>query len=180
MWRTGRAGWRSRATYLGYLSGGSLTIGNANDTSTLTVGAYGSWNAPVTFLTKSRRISVIGDQTATGSGAFTFTGGPVTLTGNITTAGGNVTFNPAVTLGQDDTVNAGSGTVTFGSTVNGDYNLTAAPEASASAGRWGGTTPLAAVSLTSTSGLTPARHQRRLDLRADHRRHRRPDPVPAS
>ena len=42
----------------------------------------------------------------------------MTLTGNITTAGGNVTFNPAVTLGQNDTIGTGGGNVTFGFTLD--------------------------------------------------------------
>ncbi len=169
---TGSGGLQLTGTYLGYLSGGSYTIGNANDTGNLTVGTYSSWNAPVTFLTKSTgSISVIGDQTATGSGAFTFTGGPVALTGNITTAGGNVTFNPAVTLGQNDTINAGIGNVTFGSTVDGDYNLTA------SAGnlqlrRRAGRHYAACGGVTDVGGQPDAAfHQRRLDPRRCHRRH---------
>jgi trimeric autotransporter adhesin len=143
-------------TYLGYLSGeSSLTIGNANDTGTLTLNAHSGWNAPVTFLTKNTgAISVAGDQTATGSGSLTFTGGPVALTGNITTANQTIAFNPAVTLGQDDTIIAGSGNVTFGAAVNGGHSITVSAGNISLASAWGGGSALSAVSLTSAGGLS--------------------------
>ena len=109
-------------TYLGYLNGGSYTFGNSNDTGVLTVAAYSGWTAPVSFITKSTgSIVVYGNQTSTSTFSFT---GPTTLSANLTDTG--TTFNSAVTLGANSVITDGSGTAAFDSTVNGDFNLTAA------------------------------------------------------
>ena len=140
---------------LGYLSGGSYAIGNANDTGTMTLGSA-SWNAPVSFLAKSTgSIDVTGTQTGTGSATISFTG-PTTLGyagTDVTTNNEAITFNSAVTLAANATVNSGTATTSFG-TVNGDYNLTASAGTFSLASAWGGGAPLAAVSLTSANGLT--------------------------
>ena len=172
----GASGLALTTAYLGYLSGGSYTIGNANDTGTMTLGSA-SWNAPVSFLTKSTgAISVTGTQTGTGSATLSFTG-PTTLGyagTDATTNNQAITFNSAVTLGANATVNSGSALTTFGSTVNGGYNLTASAGTFSFASALGGTTPLAAVSLTSTNGLSLPAISAALDLRADDRRRVRP------
>ena len=96
-------------------------------------------------------------------GALSVTG-PTTLFANVTTTG-NIAFNSPVQLLTDVTVNAGAGTVTFGSTV--DFGVTE-PSGPCAAGcdftvtastinlegALGGSSPLGAVSLTSTSGIT--------------------------
>ena len=139
---------------LGGITAGSLTIGNSSDTGPMTLSAYSSSAQPTSFVTgNSGSITVSGNQTATGNGSFSFTG-PTTLSANLTTANQNITFNSAVTLGASDTLNAGSGTLTFGSTVNGAYDLVATAGTFSFASALGGTTPLSAVSLISTNGLT--------------------------
>ena len=51
--------------------------------------------------------------------------GLVNLFGNVTTSGGGaITFQNAVALGADSTINAGAGTTTFGGTVDGGHVLT--------------------------------------------------------
>ena len=143
-------------TYLGYLSGGSYTFGNVNDTATLTAAAA-SWNAPVSFLEKSTGlIDVTGTQTGTGSATIAFTG-PTTLDyagTDVTTNNQAITFNSAVTVAANATLASGSATTAFGSTVNGGFNLTATAGTFSFGGAWGGSTPLSAVSLTSTNGLS--------------------------
>lgn len=143
------------SSLLGYLSGeSSLTFGGTADTGLMTLGAYSGWNLPVSFVSGGGgSILVSGNQTATGSGSFSFTG-PTTLAANLTTANQNITFNSAVTMGGNSTLTSGSGTITFGSTVNGDYDLTASAGAFSFGGAWGGVTALDDVSLTSENALT--------------------------
>jgi filamentous hemagglutinin family protein len=71
----------------------------------------------------------------------------------LNSGGGNIALNNAVTLNNALTANAGTGTLTFGSTVNGSHNLTASAGTFSFASPVGGTTPLAAVSLTSVNSL---------------------------
>ena len=110
---------------LGDITASSLTIGSTLDSGAMTLATYSSWANPVSFLTgSSGSITVSGAQTATGSGSFAFTG-PTTLDANITTANQNVAFNSAVSLGANSTINSGTATTSFGSTVgDGSYNLT--------------------------------------------------------
>lgn len=84
--------------------------------------------------------------------ALTVTG-PTSLNGNVTTTG-NITLNSATTLGANTTLNAGTGTLALGSTLDGNYNFTATAATITSGGAWGGSTPLNAVSLTSTNSLS--------------------------
>src|SRR5271157_2146316 len=71
---------------LGDITAGNLTIGNTADTGNMTLAAYSTWAQPTSFVTgSSGNITVSGNQTATGSGSFTFTG-PTTLDANLTTA----------------------------------------------------------------------------------------------
>jgi mucin-19 len=110
---------------LGSVTAGSLTIGNGSDTGAMTIGAYSLWAQPTSFITgSSGSITVSGAQVATGSGSFAFTG-PTTLNANLTTANQNIAFNSATTLGANSTINAGTATTSFGSTISdGTYNLT--------------------------------------------------------
>ena len=110
---------------LGDVSAGSLVIGSANDTGLMTINAYNGWTVPVSFITKSTgSITVAGNQVASGSGSLSFTG-PTTLDANLTTANQNIALNGAVTLGTDSTINSGTATTSFGSTISdGAHNLT--------------------------------------------------------
>ncbi len=92
----------------------------------------------------------VGGNTSLGTISVT---GPAALDGNVATNNVNITFNNAVTLDANSTVSAGSGEVDFASTVNGDFNLTASAGTFSFGGALGGTTPLAAVSLTSANTL---------------------------
>ena len=101
---SGTTGLGITSTYLGYLSGGSYTFGNANDTGMLTVEAYGGWNAPVTFLTKSTgSISVIGGPDGHRERRVHLHRRAGDAHRQPDHGGRQRTFNPAVTLGQDDT-----------------------------------------------------------------------------
>jgi filamentous hemagglutinin family protein len=108
-------------TYLGYISAGSITIGNAGDTGSMALGAQ-SWSVPVNFVTgNSGSISVAGMQTGTGNATISFTG-PTTLAyagTDVTTNNGAITFNSPVTLSAAATVNSGTALTTFGSTIDG-------------------------------------------------------------
>jgi filamentous hemagglutinin family protein len=131
----------------------SLTIGNTADTGTMTLAA-GNWVVPVSFISgNSGLINVTGTQTGSGNATISFTG-PTTLGGNLTTANQAITLGGPVTLSASDTLSAGSGAIAFGSTADGAYSLTATGGSMSLGGALGGVTPLAAVSLTSTSGLT--------------------------
>ena len=105
---------------LGDITAGSLTIGNTSDSGLMTLAAYSTRAQPTSFITSGTgSILVSGAQAATGSGAFTFTG-PTTLDANLTTASQNVTFNSAVTLGTNETINTvgGASAIDFASTVD--------------------------------------------------------------
>ena len=74
---------------------------------------------------------------------------------SMTTAGGGITLAHALTVGSGGfSSNSGSGTTTFSSTVDGANNFSATAGSFSFASALGGTTPLAAVSLTSTNSLT--------------------------
>jgi hypothetical protein len=86
--------------------------------------------------------------------AFT---GPTTLGyagTDVTTNNEAITFNGAVTLAANTTINSGTATTTFDSTVDGDYNLTATAGTFSLGAAWGSQHPLSAVSLTSINSLT--------------------------
>ncbi len=99
-----------------------VTIGNSSDTGNVTIGAT-SWANPMSFITgNSGSIIVSGNQTGSGSLAFT---GPTTLDADVTAANQNITFNSATTLGGNATVNSGTAVTDFASTIAaGSYNLT--------------------------------------------------------
>ncbi len=86
--------------------------------------------------------------------------GPVILWGNVTTNNGPITFNGGVQVAQDITLNSGTSTTTFGGTVDSCYSCDEDPSLTATAGAfvfggpWGSISPLTAVSLTSTNGMT--------------------------
>ena len=85
--------------------------------------------------------------------AFTSGSGPTTLGGSITTTNGPVTLNGAATLGQNVTINAGTGAVAFNSTIDGAYLLDIINSGGVTfAGAVGANTPL--TSLTTGTGAT--------------------------
>ena len=118
------------------------------------------------FATSGRALTLTaGNQITTASaGSITTNGGNIVLNATngivlnnaigLTTNGGNLTFGNNTTLGANQNWNAGSGAMTFSGTVNGGSNLTANAGTFSFASALGGTTPLSAVSLTSTNGLT--------------------------
>ncbi len=140
---------------LGSITAGSITIGSTNDTGAMNVGSY-SWSSPVNFVSgNSGSIDVTGTQTGTGNATLNFTG-PTSLSYegvNATSANEAIAFNGPVTLTADATVNSGTALTTFGSTVDGDYDLTAGAGTFSLGDAWGSHTPLNRVSLTSTGGL---------------------------
>ncbi len=79
--------------------------------------------------------------------------GPVNLSGNVTTSGGAITFDNAVTLGANARVNSGSGTTTFGGTVDGGNFLTVAGGTVTFDGNIGSTTPLGGLSASGAVNL---------------------------
>jgi filamentous hemagglutinin family protein len=154
---------------LGAITANTLTIGRNDGTGLMRVAGYDAssrnWN--LNLLNGSGNIQFDGSvggspaaltmannrsfSTATTSSSFvTSTNGTITTTGT-----GGITIDDPMTLGGHLTLSTGnSGTMTFGSTVNGSYNLTATAGTLSFASPLGGTTPLSAVSLTSTSAVT--------------------------
>ncbi|HEX3147015.1 MAG TPA: YDG domain-containing protein [Gemmataceae bacterium] len=134
----------------------NITLDFGGDTLTTTAGRNLTLNAGNQITTASA--GTINTSPSAGSG------GNISLTGTngivlnhaytMNTGGGNLTFNNPVTLGASQTWNVGSGTLTTAGTVNGGYNLTATAGTMSFGGRIGGTTPLSAVSLTSTNALS--------------------------
>ena len=82
-------------------------------------------------------------------------GGTTAINGGTITTTGAQTYNDAVTLGADTTLNAGAGAITFGNTLDGAFNLVANSTGTTTfSGAAGNTTPL--TSLTTNAGGTTA------------------------
>jgi hypothetical protein len=97
---------------------------------------------------------VVGGTTALTS-LTTNAGGTTAINSGMITTTGAQTFNDAVTLGADTTLNAGAGAITFGNTLDGAFNLAAnSTGATTFSGTAGNTTPL--TSLTTNAGGTTA------------------------
>ncbi|HEY1095946.1 MAG TPA: MBG domain-containing protein, partial [Alphaproteobacteria bacterium] len=108
-------------------------------------------------------------RTGTTSGTVNSNGGNITFSDNllmnaatynldVITGGGALTLNK-ITYGGNPgvktlTLNAGSGLISFGDTVNTDANIIASAGTMTFNGAWGGTTPLGTVSLTSASSVS--------------------------
>ncbi|MDR3449127.1 MAG: filamentous hemagglutinin N-terminal domain-containing protein [Alphaproteobacteria bacterium] len=130
--------------------GGTLTKNSGTGTATYIFDANGSISnsSSAGVSANAGKANVIFDPGFNGSS------GTTTLTGaTLATNGGDVTFDHSLALGGDLAVTAGTGSVTFGGTVNGGYNLTASASGFVFNGAWGGSAPLAAVSLTSANTL---------------------------
>ncbi len=95
-----------------------LNFGRTANNQLMTVNGR-TWSDNVAFRTSSGAISITGDQIL-GSNNLTFVGtGGLTLGGNITTSGTPLTFNRAVTLSGNRTVDAGNAQISFSSTITG-------------------------------------------------------------
>jgi filamentous hemagglutinin family protein len=118
------------------------------------------------FTTAGRSLTLdAGNQITTASaGNITTNNGNISLTGTngillnhamgFTSNNGNISFNNPITLGADTTINAGTGAVSFGGTVNGGYDLTASAGSFSFGGAMGGSTRLGDVSLTSAGAMS--------------------------
>jgi filamentous hemagglutinin family protein len=146
------------------LSSGGGNIDLNND---VTLGAALTANAGAGTLTFGGKVDGNYSLTVTGApvnfegnvGSSTAIGvldvaGTANLYGNVTTNNAAITFNNAVNLDGDATINSGTATTTFDGTIDGDYNLTASAGTFSLSGVFGSSTPLADVSLTSTTALT--------------------------
>ncbi|MFM8497466.1 MAG: hypothetical protein ACKOEM_18380, partial [Planctomycetia bacterium] len=99
--------------------------------------------------------TLTGGITATTAGDVLIGSAAITLANDISTAAtnANIAFTGAVTLAQNTTLNAGAGAITFKSTVDGAYTLTANSTGTTTfGGVVGGTGKL--VSLTTNAGGT--------------------------
>ncbi len=121
---TGAAGTLSLDnTELGQIQDGwsQINLGSTANNQILTV-AGRTWTDNIAFRTSSGAISITGDQVL-GSNNLTFVGtGGLTLGGNITTSGTPLTFNRAVTLSGNRTIDAGNALISFTSTITGAGN----------------------------------------------------------
>ena len=160
----------------------SLSGPTVLDPSVTTNGGNITFNSPVTLNADTTVNSgagattfvstVDGDHFLTVSGAVVNFGGKVgsiaplagldvtgltNLFGNVTTNNGPITFNNAVLVNTNLTLNSGTAATTFGGAVDsGDCtcSLGAAAGALSFGGALGGINPLGAVGLVSTAGLT--------------------------
>ncbi len=98
-----------------------LNFGRTANNQLMTVNGR-TWTDNVAFRTSTGGISITGDQIL-GSNNLTFVGtGALTLGGNITTSDTPLTFNRAVTLSGNRTIDSGSGLISFTSTITGAGN----------------------------------------------------------
>ena len=134
------------------INGGTLalsstgTLGNTLSLLTINGGTLDLQNA-LTVGSLSMTGSSPSITNTTGSSSLTVSG-TGTLSGSITTSGIQ-TYTGAVTLGSNTTLNAGSGNINFGSTVNGGYSLSTTTTGNTSfAGALGGTNLLTGVTVS--------------------------------
>ncbi|TAE84361.1 MAG: filamentous hemagglutinin N-terminal domain-containing protein, partial [Alphaproteobacteria bacterium] len=125
-------------------SGRSLTMNAGNAISTASAGSITTNNGAISLTAGTGGINF--------AHAFSLNSGTAATT--LTSSNSAISFANALTLGGNTTLNAGSGTATFSSTVNGARNLTATAGTFSFGGALGGITPLANVSLTSTNALS--------------------------
>ena len=75
---------------------------------------------PLSSLTAAVGSINLGPVTTVGAQTYT---GTATLNGNLTTTNSAITLNSPVTLGANTILNAGTGAIMFGNTVNGAFGL---------------------------------------------------------
>lgn len=132
-----------------YLRGGSITTAGQN----VVFGKGLRFETTGTITTNGGAVSVADFAEMY---SYTVNSFPVTINtsgGAITLTGGLGRFGPNSVAGRLLTLNAGSGTVTFGNTVNGEYDLTVNAGSVVFNGAWGATTSLGSVGLTSVANL---------------------------
>ncbi len=105
------------STTLGYLNYTDLTIGDNSKTDTITLNSYSSWDTSIHFIAQNF-IFLNGNQTASGSGAFTFSSGFTFLNANVTTSNQSVLFNSPVQIPTNSTIDTGNGNITFSDSVD--------------------------------------------------------------
>ena len=127
-----------------------------NTAGTTTFGGAVGGTTPLTSITTDAAGSTALTANVTTTGAQTYNN-PVTIGAagvTLATTDAAVQFNGATTLNGALTVNSGSGAITFGSTIDGGFALTAnSTGATMFSGVVGGTTPLASLT-TNTGGTT--------------------------
>jgi hypothetical protein len=111
------------------------------------LGAIGG-TTPLSSLTVTVGSMSLGPVTTVGAQTYT---GTTTLNGNLTTTNSAMTLNSPVTLGANTILNAGTGAITFGNSLNGAFSLAANSTSTTTfGGVVGNTTPL--TSLTTNAG----------------------------
>lgn len=150
------------------------SAGTLYNTITMTDGANFTVTGNMDFysnVTTNGGTITVGGTAYGGSGATLSTsGGNVTLaqlstwdsnTGlSVNSGGGNIAITGVVTEGGTPSgvrafnLNAGTGTLSFGNTVNTGANITANAGAITFSGAWGGTSPLGDVNLTSVNSIS--------------------------
>ena len=153
----------------GYMAQYGNVTGTGNASITYAGGSFDDYG---TTTTNNQSVTV--NPTLSSFGASIFTnGGALNLLANLgvwygaspggfsaSTSGGAIAIGGAIynnggnTAGKLVSLNAGSGNLSFGSTVDGQQNLTATADNITFGGAWGSSTPLGAVSLTSTASLS--------------------------
>jgi hypothetical protein len=105
-------------------AGSSVVLSAAGNVFNLVIGAGATINLA------GNNLNIYGDTTYTGTpfsssgGALVYQASPYTITGNITTNNVPLTFNGAVLLAANATVNTGTGRLIFNGTINENYQLT--------------------------------------------------------
>ncbi len=138
-----------------YASNTIINAGSSNVTFASTLNSSGG----------SRSLTVNSTGTTTFGGAVgassalssltTNAGGSTLINGGAVRTTGNQTYGDAVTLGADTALNAGTGAITFGNTLNGAFNLTTTTTGNTTfTGAVGSTTPLNTLTVTNANNLS--------------------------
>ena len=134
------------------LTGATTVTSSGNQAITFNNTVNGSQTLVVNTTGSTTFGGAVGGTTALTS-LTTNAGGTTALNGGGITTTGAQTYNDAVTLGANMTLNAGAGAITFGNTLDGAFNLAANSTGTTTfSGAVGNTTPL--TSLTTNAGGT--------------------------
>ncbi|MBV9289063.1 MAG: hypothetical protein JO288_14825, partial [Hyphomicrobiales bacterium] len=142
---------------LGGAAGGSSPLGTVSLTSTNGMTLQSIHATRDVTLSAGGFANLLGAISTT-TGAVAVTGGTgIGLAANVTTSGGAIRFNNPAQLEGNVSISSGAGGVAFGGTVNSapafpGSGLSVTAGSISFGGAWGGTSPLGAVSLTSTFG----------------------------
>ena len=166
------------------LNGGTITTtGSQSYTGATVLGAatmLTTTNAAVTFAGTLDGAQTLGVAAGTGTvtlgqavgattklASLTLTGGTLALNGGQVSTTGAQSYNGAIALGADTTLNSSAGNLNFGGTIDGARSLTANAPAGTVAigGAVGGTTPLTTLNLTATgANISAAVHAATIDI----------------